>query len=186
MVTLLKSRSGAVRPGTLLMLLSFLAVGGFLYWLSITAEPTEVVVEEPEDDVMVNEVGFADFSSGPAGYVGQELTLRSVAVTSLLRPHAFWTNLADQQQTAYLLHFSDTLLADSVSVDMGMIVDVTGTVMEMSDSILDAWEAAGAFPNEIDRLTAEFAETFIEVTVLGGDESVDESSEAGEASEPSS
>lgn len=186
MVTLLNSRSGAVRPGTLLMLLSFLVVGGFLYWLSVTAEPTEVVVEEPEDDVVVNEVAFADFSSGPPAYVGQELTLRSVAVTSLLRPHAFWTNLADQQQTAYLLHLSDALLADSVSVDLGMIVDVTGTVVQMSDSILDAWEAAGAFPNDIDRLTAEFAETFIEVTVLGGDGAGDDSSEAGEASEPSS
>lgn len=186
MVTLLKSRSGAVRPGTLLMLLSFLVVGGFLYWLAVTAEPTEVVVDEPEDDVMVNEVAFADFSGGPPAYVGQELTLRGVAVTSLLRPHAFWTSLADGQQTAYLLHFSDALLADSVSVTEGMMVDVTGTVTEMSDSILDAWEAAGAFPNEIDRTLAEFAETFIEVTVLGDDEAVGESSEAGEASEPSS
>ncbi len=186
MVTLLKSRSGAVRQGTLLMLLSFLVVGGFLYWLSVTAEPTEVVVEEPEDDGMVNEVAFADFSSGPPGYVGQELTLRSITVSSLLRPHAFWTSLMDQQQTAYLLHFSDALVADSVSVTEGMMVDVMGTVMTMSDSILDAWEAAGAFPNEVDRVLAEFAETFIEVTVLGGDEAVGESSGSPESSEPAS
>ena len=186
MVTLLNSRSGAVRPGTLLMLLSFLVVGGFLYWLSVTAKPTEVVIEEPEDDVMVNEVAFADFSGGPPAYVGQELTLRSVAVTSLLRPHAFWTSLEDGQSTAYLLHFSDALQADSAAVTEGTSVDVTGTVMQMSDSILDAWEAAGAFPNEIDRTLAEFAETFIEVTVLGGDGAGDDSSEAGEASESSS
>lgn len=186
MVSLLKSRSGAVQPATLLMLLCFLVMGGFLYWISITAEPTEVVIEEPDEDVMVNEVAFADFSAGPPTYLGQELTLRGVMVSSPLGPHAFWTSLGDVQQTAYLLHFSDLLVADSVSVTAGSTVDVSGTVMQMSDSILDAWEAAGSLPGAADRIQAEFAETFIEVTVLGGDEASDESSESGESSEPSS
>lgn len=189
MVSLLKSRSGAVRPATLLMLLCFLVMGGFLYWISITAEPTEVAIEEPEDDVMVNEVAFSDFSAGPPTYVGQELTLRGIMVSSLLGPHAFWTSLEDGQQTAYLIHFSDLLVADSVSVTAGSTVDVTGTVTQMSDSILDAWGGAGSLPGEMDRTLAEFAETFIEVTVLGGDEAADasdESSESGEPSEPSS
>lgn len=189
MVSLLKSRSGAVQPATLLMLLCFLVMGGFLYWISITAEPTEIVIEEPDDDEMVNEVAFSDFSAGPPTYLGQELTLRDVAVSSPLGPHAFWTSLEDAQQTAYLLHFSDLLVADSVSVTAGSMVDVSGTVTAMSDSILDAWEAAGSLPGAADRIQAEFAETFIEVTVLGSDEATDasdESSESGESSEPSS
>ena len=177
----LKSRAGAAKLGTPLMILCFLAIGGFLYWLSITAEPTTIVVEEVSDDELANVVVFADFSAATGSYVGQEISLEDIAVTSLLGPHCFWTSLADAQQTAYLLHFSEAALADSVSVMSGASVTVTGTVMAMSDSILDAWEAAGAFPQSTDRFQAEFAEDFIEVSSVAMDEA-----ESGEASEPSS
>ena len=177
----LKSRAGAAKLGTPLMILCFLAIGGFLYWLSITAEPTTIVVEEVSDDELANVVAFADFSAATGSYVGQEISLEDIAVTSLLGPHCFWTSLADAQQTAYLLHFSEAALADSVSVTSGASVTVTGTVMAMSDSILDAWEAAGAFPQSTDRFQAEFAEDFIEVSLVAMDEA-----ESGEASEPSS
>ena len=184
METFLKSRAGAVKMGTPLMILCFFTVAGFLYWLSITAEPTEVVIEEPEE-VVENEVAFADFSAGPAGYIGQEIMLRAVSMESLLGPHAFWTNLSDEQRTPYLLHLSEGLLADSMSVMDGDTVDVNGMVVAMSDSVLNAWAAAGAFPNEIDRTLAEFAENFIEVLSIDGVEA-SEASESSESSEPSS
>ncbi len=177
----LKSRAGAAKLGTPLMILCFLAIGGFLYWLSITAEPTTIVVEEVSDDELANVVAFADFSAATGSYIGQEISLEDISVTSLLGPHSFWTSLADAQQTAYLLHFSDAVLADSVSVTSGGSVTVTGTVMAMTDSILEAWQAAGAFLQEGDRMQAEFAENFIEVSSVSV-----EGAESGEGSEPSS
>ena len=163
MATVLKSRAGAVRLGTPLMILCFLAIGGFLYWLSITAETAEVVaVEEAVEELGGNVVAFADFSTGTGSYIGQEITLRGVAVASLLGPHCVWTSL--EGGTPYLLHFAESALADSVNVVSGGSLSLIGTVMAMSDSILDAWEAVGAFPQENDRIQAEFAEDFIEVT----------------------
>ena len=177
----LKSRAGSARLGTPLMILCFLAIGGFLYWLSITAEPTAVVVEEVSEEGPENVVAFAEFSAATDSYIGRQISLEGIAVTSLLGPHSFWTSLDDAQGTAYLLHFSEAALADSVSVTSGISVTVTGMVMAMSDSILDAWEAAGAFPQESDRFQAEFAEDFIEVSSVATDEA-----ESGGESEPSS
>ena len=163
METVLKSRRGAAKLGTPLMILCFLAIAGFLYWLSITAAPTEVVVEaEPEEEVAANVVAFADFSAGTTSYVGEEITLEAVSVSSRLGPHGAWTSL--ENGTPYLLHFTESALADSVEIVSGGSIHVTGTVMVMSDSILDAWEAAGGLPQAGDRIQAEFAMDFIEVT----------------------
>lgn len=181
MAMFLKSRAGSARLGTPLMILCFLAIGGFLYWLSITAEPTTIVVEEVAEGELANVVSVADFSAATSSYIGQEVSLEAIAVTSLLGPHAFWMSLDDAQQTPYLLHLSEAALADSVPVMSGGSVTVTGMVTTMSDSILDAWEAAGAFPQETDRFLAEFSENFIEVSLVSADEA-----ESGEESEPSS
>ena len=163
MATVLKSRAGAAKLGTPLMILCFLAIGGFLYWLSVTAEPTEVVVEdEPEDDVAVNVVAFADFSAGTSSYIGEEITLERISVSSLLGPQGAWTSL--ENGTPYLLRFMESALADSVEIVSGGSINVTGSVVAMSDSILDAWEAVGGFPQAGDRMQAEFALDFIEVT----------------------
>lgn len=180
-----RAQAGAVKPEVLLMLVSFLAVGGFLYWLSVTAVPTEVAVVEPEEEPMTNEVAMTEFSVAPASYVGQEIALREIPVTTLLGAHAFWTNLDDAQKTPYLVHLSDALLADSVTVVAGATVDVMGTVAAMSDSVLDAWEAAGAFTNgETDRFQAEFAETFLEISSVADAELAEPADEPG--AEPSS
>ena len=184
MGTFVKSRAGSVKLGTMLMILCFVVIGGFMYWLSITAEPTEVVVVEPEEEV-ANAVPFVDFSAGPATYVGQEVTLQGVTVVTRLGEHAFWTSLDDAPQntqgTPYLFHFSEMLIADSTSVTEGTMVDVTGMVTAMSDSILDAWQAAGAFTQDVDRSMAQFAENFVEITSIEG-----AASSATESEEPSS
>ncbi len=178
----LKSRAGAAKLGAPLMVLSFLMVAGFMYWLSVTAEPTEVVVEEPEA-ALVNVVSFEAFSAGPVEHLGEVVSLEDVQITDPLGYHSFWTNLKDANRTAYLLHLSDSLVADSlVSVSKDMVVTVTGTVTPMNDSILDAWEAAGAFEAAVDRTLAEFAENFIEVTLI----EMPEPSEPGEADESGS
>ena len=165
MATLLKSRDGGGQTSTLLMLAAFGAVTGFLYWLSKVAEPTESPADEVaagvEDEGMV--VDFADFSNGTEAYVGQTVTLRGVAVTQRFGPNAFWATLSNPGNTSYLVHLSPAALADSVEIEAGAAYDLSGAVHAMSDSVLDAWAAAGEFVQENDRFLAEYAIDFLEV-----------------------
>jgi hypothetical protein len=169
MATLLKSRAGAAKLGVPLMITSFLVVAGFMYWLSVTAKPTEIMWPDP-DDVFENVVTLQDFSTGPGGYVGQMISLEDIEIVAFFGNHGRWINLTDQNRNGYLFHFSDSLRADTTvvlsSIVEGMSVSVTGMVVETVDSILDAWEAAGAFTSPLDRLLAQgtYHLSFIEVT----------------------
>ena len=170
----LGSRNGAGGATSMvLMVLAFAGIGGFLYWLNAQAEPTQVVVEE-EPDVEATAMGgtmvaFADFASDPNAYQGQEISLTGVSVVSLMGAHAFWTELDTNRP--YLVRVNPDLFAQGLSFEQGAMTTVQGTVLSMSDSILNAWESGGSFTNDTQRLEAEFAESFFEATAIdiGGD-----------------
>jgi hypothetical protein len=151
-----KSRAGAVRLATPLMIVSFLAMAGFLYWLS-TYEVPEVVVDDSgtglEDGL--NEVAFADFVVETQGYMGEEITMRLVEVNSTIGDRLFWTMLPGGNP--YLMHISEEALADSVEVLGNRRVDITGSVMALSDSLLDVWMESGVLRSEGDRLQTLYA-----------------------------
>lgn len=150
-----KSRAGAVRLTIPLMILSFLAMAGFLYWLSRYEPPEVEEVDQVVTEDGLNEVAFDDFVMGTQGYMGQEITLRLVEVESTVGDRLFWTMLPGNNP--YLMHVSDEALADSVEVIGGLRLDVTGSVMALSDSVLDVWMEAEILRNEGDRLQAMFA-----------------------------
>ncbi len=165
------SRRGAASgAGTLLMLVSFAAIGGFMYWLNLTtaANEAEVMVEEEpvaEDTGMEGAVvTLADFSGGPEAYEGQMIQMADVEVTSLLGNHAFWTKLTNDQP--YLVRVDPVLFERGLSLVPGTTASFSGTVMSMTDSILDAWESGGSFTNDVNRIEAEFAETFVAATAV--------------------
>lgn len=163
------SRTSQTGRKALLMTVAFLLIGGFLWWLSITAEPTSVaIVEEEEsadDDPAVPTVELAAFSTDPRQYEGQQIRLRNVPVASMLGQQAFWFQLSNQ--TPYLVKVDSTLAAAGVDVrTRDRIERVVGTVHVMSDSVLDAWDAQGAFTNETQRIEAEFATSFLQATSL--------------------
>lgn len=170
-----RSRTGAVNPGVPLMILSFLVVAAFLYWLRVTAEPTEAPTDDADADAaIVNQVPLAEFFANDSAYLNQEITLVDAPVTSMLGPHSFWTALGDAFGNPYLVHLSEAVRADSVAVTVGVPLTVTGTVRTMSDSVLADWEAAGAFPQgDSDRFQAEFAQRFLEVASVVGAEPQD-------------
>ncbi len=186
MQTFPKSRAGAVKLGIPLMILSFLAMGGFLYWLS-TYEPPEVDedAEEVAGEDGLNEVRFEDFVTGTEGYMGQEITLRFVEVSSTVGDRLFWTMLPGNNP--YLMQISEDALADSVEVMGNLVVDITGSVMALSDSTLDVWMEAGILKSEGDRLQALFAvdkgDYFLirRFEMEDEDESGDESGGSGES-----
>ena len=110
----LKSRAGAVRLATPLMILCFLAMGGFLYWLSTYSPPDAGDMLAGEDGEVLNEVAFAEFAVATQNYMGQEVTLRDVGVTAMIGTRLFWTNRTPDD--LYLLFISESAMADSLDV----------------------------------------------------------------------
>ena len=151
-----KSRTGAAKLGPLLMLVSFLAMAGFLYWMSGYEAPE---VESDETDTVggdgLNEVPFDDFVLETQSYMGEEITLRQVEVNSTVGDRLFWTMLPGN--SPYLVHISEEALADSVEVRGNLRLDITGSVMALSDSVLDVWMEAEILGSEGDRLQVLYA-----------------------------
>jgi hypothetical protein len=140
-----------------LMIVAFLVVAGFLYWLNITAEPTEPVAVKEETDRgpgVSAILDVDDFLADVARLEGQTVEVTDVRVTSRLGPQAFWIGPDDRP---FLVKLDPSALEAGVSVSSGQVLSVIGTVLMMTDSVLVAWGDAGAFPTEGDRIVAEFA-----------------------------
>lgn len=161
--------AGGKRSGVILMILAFVTIGGFLYWLNVSAEPTSVAIEEARDttseDPMVPTVALNTFANNPMEYENERIRLRDLEVASTLGPEAFWFQLPSEDP--YLVKLDSTLVAMGTQVSSGDVAQrIEGRVHAMSDSVLDAWEAQGAFTNETHRLEAEYATSFIQATVV--------------------
>ena len=168
MATLLKLRAGADRLGMRLMITSFVVIAGFTYWLSVTAKPTEILPPDQKDE-LANLITFAQFSTGPDEYLGEVVSLEDIEIVANFGNHGHWINLEDVNRNGYLLHVSDSVRADTTAVSRvaeGTTVAVTGRVVATTDSVLDVWEAAGAFTGPADRIVAQGTRylNFIEVT----------------------
>lgn len=168
MATLRESRAGAANLGIPLMIASFAVVAGFVYWLSVTAKPTVVSVED--EIVFEGVISFQEFSDGPGNFVDKVISLEDLPLSDRYGNHFQWINLLDANNNGYLLYYSDSLRADTASVvpqlTGGMTVDLTGTVRATTDSIVAELEARGAFKSSIEALVAKgtYYLNFIEVT----------------------
>jgi len=187
------SRKGAAQNTSLILaVLTFVAIGGLMYWLNVTAEPTAtaVVPQQNGDDEPVSDVPIVDLGSIRAEtseYVDLEVELRNQNVSSTLGGQAFWIGAQDQP---FLVKMDTTVSAPRPA--NGDTVDVRGIIHEMSDSVLDAWEARGAISGSGDRAVASFAEVFMEASMVrarsgggaegqsGGDQGGDQDGGGGE------
>ena len=158
MATKLGSRAGAAQIGPLMMLVSFVLVAGFLYWLSVTAKPTEIIPTEKREAATEKVVTFAAFSALPTNFLGDTIGLQNVRVGHAFGNHGRWINLQDANRNGYIVYFPDLVRMDSASfyheITGGALVNLFGVVVETTDSVLEAWEAAGSFTAEVDRLVA--------------------------------
>ncbi len=140
-----------------LMIAALLLLVGFLYWLNITAQPTEVVqVEEgPDRGPGVSAIlDIDDFLVDAQRFEGQTVEVTGAQVTSRLGDQAFWIGPEDRP---FLVKLASPAIEAGVSVASGQSMNLVGTVLMMTDSALVAWGDAGAFPTEGDRIVAEFA-----------------------------
>lgn len=142
-----------------LMILAFLAVAGFVYWLSVTAQPTEIPVAEEEEEEPALELGLEVFQTRSAEVVGQRVRLQDVQVAALLGVQAFWFEFPDGN--IYLARVGPELAGAGFQLEEGDELQLTGVVREMNDEVLDEWVNQGVIPTDA-RDMAAFAQTFIE------------------------
>ncbi|MEQ9568864.1 MAG: hypothetical protein RLN75_01635 [Longimicrobiales bacterium] len=165
-------RRGSTNMTVPLMIGAFVLLAGFLYWLSITAEPTappEIVEEDPEEEMMeAQTVDPSALESGAAGYVGLTVRLDDVNVAQAIGDNAFFVDLP---RTPFLVHMSPDLSAVESAPPAGRPATVVGEVREMNDSTINAWAEGQEF-TENDRPLIEFATHYIEAFQIrseGGD-----------------
>lgn len=150
------SRRGSSGAATIMMVVAFLGIAGFVFWLRGAAAPTEVVVveEEPVDDGTPR-VSYEAFAADPVSHAGQTIRITDVPVTSAFGSNGFWTEDASKQPL--LVHVPGTVTIPSTGT-----ATIVGAVMSMSDSVLTEWETAGHITGAGDRAAAEFSEAFVE------------------------
>jgi hypothetical protein len=160
-----------------LMIAAFLVVGGFLYWLNITAEPTEVAVEEGGGRERAAGIAAIldvdDFLAEPIRFQGQNVEVTGARVTSRLGGQAFWIGPQDRP---FLVKLAPPALETGISVSSGDVFSLVGAVLMMTDSALVAWGDAGAFASEGERAVAEFAvgSLFLEASEIRAGDAADE------------
>jgi hypothetical protein len=144
-----------------LMVVAFLAVAGFVYWLSITAQPTEVPVAQEEEPAL--ELSLELLQDRAPELVGERIRIPHVNVASMLGLQAFWFEFPDGN--IYLTRVSRELVETGLMVQEGSRVRITGTVREMNEEVLDSWVNQGVIPGDA-RDMAAFAQTFIEADAV--------------------
>lgn len=161
------SRRGAANLGLPLMLATFLLLGGFMYWLYVTAEPTQPPeIDEGGEavDTFVGTTVEAEALKTMAdNYVDQLVRLQNVPVSNPMGSQAFFVDLPASENlpaTPFLVRMLPGL-ADSVQVGMGERATVIGRLLLVNDSVVTDWVENGGL-NENDRLLVEFATHFIE------------------------
>lgn len=156
---------GKVGTTLILAVVSVIAVGAFLWWLSVTAQPTEVKVAETSDStgsqpaMNATEVSLGQLAAGVDGYRGQTIRIPNMEVASLVGPQAFWVQLPNS--VPFLVKLDSAAMAGGARLQTGSHITVTGTVLAMSDSVLNAWVQQGAI-TDAQKNEASFATTFME------------------------
>lgn len=183
----------AKKSGTLgvpLMIVAFLAIAGFLYWLSISTEPSEFAMAEEDGSAQLEEatsVTPADFASeGPESFVDQRVRLPNVQVDSVGGLDVFWISLPVQDEEdevmPYLVRVDREFV--EIAVVSNDVVTLTGTVRDMSDDVVEGWDGQGAFPDEGQREAAAAVETFLQADDIERHEAPEDPEAADDTTDP--
>ena len=158
------SRRGAASTTSLILAtVAVVAIGGLIYWLNVTAEPTQVELtpedtasEEPVSDVPI--VALEDLRAEIAEYENIEFEMRGQTVNSLLGDQGFWIG---PQDNPFLVMMDSAMASSTDAVEPNDTLNVRGTLRTMADSILDRWEEEGVISGQGERAVASFAEYFM-------------------------
>lgn len=167
-MTSMGSRKGAAPANTLLMVLAFATIGGFMYWLSLSAKSAEVEVAEAAASEMdfsdAVAVGADSFGVDPAAWVGRTVRISNLSVSGLFGTEAFFINI-DAIGNPYVVKLGAGPLADGILVFPGDVVAVTGVVGDMSEELAASWVELGSI-SEGEDMVALINPTFITATII--------------------
>ncbi|MEX0935964.1 MAG: hypothetical protein WD013_03600 [Gemmatimonadota bacterium] len=128
---------------TVAMIVAFLAIAGFLYWLSIASEPAQVAVAEEDVTEEVQSVSFEAFGQDPPMYQGRNIRIEDVPVERVFGSAGFMTMLPDS--TPYVISLAPTQTGQVVPGDQATIV---GTVEPIGQTVLQGWVEDALFLDE--------------------------------------
>lgn len=165
-----KSSAGRSSPASALWpLAAIVVVGVFIVWLAMTSEPSVIAAPEETSDTTAAPgsemetapvVAATDFESNTSSYVGQEIQLPNVPVSSTMGPQIIWVELPSG--APFLVKMDSALASAGQAVAAQTRVTVVGRVLQKTDSVLGAWQQSGAIQNAGHRAQAEYGTTFIE------------------------
>jgi hypothetical protein len=162
----MERRGSAGRFAWVWLVLAVLAIGGFLSWLGVNAQPgTVAVVEEAEETPVdfgaAEAVALDDLAANSTAYLGRAVRVDALPVSSRLGGYAFWAVATNGMP--FLAKLEKGLVEGGLAVQDGQHLTVVGQVREMSAAVLDSWEQEGILSTADDRMVAEFAETYLEI-----------------------
>lgn len=154
------------------MLVAILTVSGFMVWLGMSSEPAAVAVVDESLGSAAEEleieagqrIALDRAAAKPELYIGHEITLAEIPVSSRLGESAFWASASNG--SPFLVKLSDELVADGKAVSEGQVVTVRGQVLAVDAEVLDSWASAGLLSSEGDRQVAEYATAYLEAAEL--------------------
>ena len=142
-------------PLVLLILVTVMACGG-------EQSTDELVEEEPGVEVPVLpefvEIQAEQLQAGAEALRGQMVRVNGIRVLSIVGTNSFWMELPNKNP--FLVR-----TMDATTVEPDQRVDIVGTVVAVSESLVADWVASGSI-SETDQLTVEFATDFIEAEIL--------------------
>lgn len=157
------SGRGSSGAGTIIWAVAAVAlVAAFLYWISITAEPSvPPEVAAPEEDAAAV-VTAAEFEPAIATWIGRDVQLQNVAVLQHTGAALLWVELPSG--SPYLVKASDAVAANGLP-DAGSTVTIVGTVRQKGPAVLDGWVGSGVL-TQAQRAEAEYGDTYIDATAI--------------------
>lgn len=172
-------RRGAANLGIPLMLGTLVLLGGFLYWLATTAEPTPPPVveeEEPEETGPVaTPLNVDSVSINGVGLYGQLVRIENVNFGQELGANAFLVN----SMQPFVGVLGEDLVAAGEAMPSGTFT-LVGTLMQRTDSVLAAWLESGTVTSA-NEMFADFASEYVVIDeiVPAGEGGAGESGSAG-------
>ena len=145
--------------------------------LEARGEPADILHTQGHGPV---EVDPADIQLDATPFEGQVITLRGLSVASNLGTQGFWLEMPNGNP--FLVVLNADLMAQGAMATVGQQPTVSGTVLAVNDSVLDAWSMAGTI-SEGDRLAAEFATHYMDAAQVLNREGAAGGSEGSEGGE---
>ncbi len=160
----MSDRRGASNLGIPLMLGTLVLLGGFLYWLATTAEPTPppVIEEDPDEEVgpAAMAVNVDSVNILGASLQGQTVRVQNASVGQALGESSFMV----QSAQPFVAVMNADMIAAAEPMPSGTFT-LVGTLHARSDSILAVWLEDGTV-TPANEMIADFADFYVMITSI--------------------